>query len=99
MEGTKNLGLGLLSGGTTSFTTSALPIGDNLPVGSLPITAVYGGDAEPLRQHIDDHQPGGCQGRLLHHVDFVDKPIQLSHDGPRSRRSSPGSTGARPAER
>jgi Bacterial Ig-like domain (group 3)/Beta-propeller repeat len=38
MEGTKILGTGALSSGSASFTTSALPIGTD------PITAVYGGD-------------------------------------------------------
>ncbi|SPE45766.1 conserved exported hypothetical protein [Candidatus Sulfotelmatobacter sp. SbA7] len=39
MRGTKALGTGTLSGGSASFTTSALPVGTNY------ITAVYGGDS------------------------------------------------------
>jgi hypothetical protein len=37
MKGTKTLGMGTLSGGSASFATSSLPVGTN------PITAVYGG--------------------------------------------------------
>ena len=42
MEGTATLGTVNLSGGLASFTTSTLPVGNN------PITAVYGGETQPL---------------------------------------------------
>jgi hypothetical protein len=41
MTGSTILGTGALSGGTATFTTTALPVG----AGANPITAVYGGDS------------------------------------------------------
>ena len=54
MKGTTALGMGTLSGGTASFTTSTLP------GGTSPVTAVYGGDvtfpgstSKPLKQVVN----------------------------------------------
>ena len=57
MDGASTLGTGSLSGGTASFTTSALA------VGSHSITAVYGGDANFTTSHVIGGIADGEQGR------------------------------------
>ena len=71
MKGTTVLGTGTLSGGSASFTTSTLPVGTNY------IKAVYGGDSNFARQHVEGGEPGGEQSHDHDHFGFLAESVKL----------------------
>jgi hypothetical protein len=72
MEGPAVLGTGSLTDGSASFTSSALSVGPST------VTAVYGGELQIRRQHIEYRDADCEQGRKHDHAGFVVEPVGQS---------------------